>query len=557
MHSFTNYIFNKAQIFRLQRSLQLTFVLFCFISFQKGKAQCPNATPIAATTICSGAITAIALTSDLGGTTYTWTAVQTDVVGASDCSVGCGSTIADTLTAVEVYPGTVTYTVTPFTAGCPGGGLPILVNITVNPIPLAIASNSTICSGATSSVAITSDVVGTTFAWTVIQAGVSGASPGSGSLIAQTLNTTGASSGIATYNITPTAGGCVGEPINTKVTVRQLPALTLGANPQVCVGTLTANLTYSSSGGGANQYSVNYDAIAEGQGFVDVVNQVLPASPIVLVVPGGAVVGVYNAIVSVNNTINGCPGASYPITVTIRDTPTPANAGPDQTLPCGVTSANLAANAPVVGIGSWSISSGAGGSFVLATDPNTVFNGTSGITYVLTWTISNAPCPASTNDVTITLTPLDDASFNYSASSYCQTDVDPIPTITGLPGGTFSSTAGLVFVSTATGEIDLSGSTLGTYIISYTTTGPCPNIGTFSVTITLSPDATFSYTGTPYCQNGVDPFPTFPPGASAGTFSSTAGLVFVSTATGEVDLSASTVGTYTVTNTIAASGGCP
>jgi hypothetical protein len=42
----------------------------------------------------------------------------------------------------------------------------------------------------------------------------------------------------------------------------------------------------------------------------------------------------------------------------------------------------------------------------------------------------------------------------------------------------------------------------------------------------------------------------------AGTFSSTAGLVFVSTATGQVNLSASTPGTYTVTNTIAAAGGC-
>ncbi|MDP1745095.1 MAG: PKD-like domain-containing protein, partial [Bacteroidota bacterium] len=313
---------NKAQIFRLQRSLQLAFVLFFLISFQKGKAQCPVANPVAATTICSGTITAIALTSDLGGTTYTWTAVQTDVVGSGDCSTGCGSTIGDTLTAVEVFPGTVAYTVTPFTAGCPAGGTPIVINITVNPIPLAIASNSTICSGATSSVAITSDVVGATFAWTVIQAGVSGASPGAGSLISQTLNTTGPSSGIATYNIIPTADGCVGEPINTKVTIRQLPALTLGANPEVCVGTLTANLTYSSTGGSPNQYSVNFDATAEGQGFVDVVNQVLPASPIVLVVPGGAAVGVYNAVLSVNNTINGCPGASYPITVTVS-APTP------------------------------------------------------------------------------------------------------------------------------------------------------------------------------------------------------------------------------------------
>ena len=50
--------------------------------------------------------------------------------------------------------------------------------------------------------------------------------------------------------------------------------------------------------------------------------------------------------------------------------------------------------------------------------------------------------------------------------------------------------------------------------------------------------------------------PTFSGGGVAGTFSSTAGLVFVSTATGQVNLAASTPGSYTVTNTIAASGGC-
>src|SRR5207253_1535426 len=76
-----------------------------------------------------------------------------------------------------------------------------------------------------------------------------------------------------------------------------------------------------------------------------------------------------------------------------------------------------------------------------------------------------------------------------------------------------------------------------------------------NVTVTNAPDATFSYSG-PYCQSGADPLPTFNAGASAGVFSgSPAGLTFVSSSTGEVDLTATTPGTYTVTNTIAAAGG--
>ncbi|MFN2380138.1 MAG: hypothetical protein ABR519_08010, partial [Bacteroidales bacterium] len=62
--------------------------------------------------------------------------------------------------------------------------------------------------------------------------------------------------------------------------------------------------------------------------------------------------------------------------------------------------------------------------------------------------------------------------------------------------------------------------------------------------------------GSPYCPNGSNPLPQFSGGGVAGIFSSTAGLVFVSTSTGEVDLTASTPGTYTVTNTIAATGSC-
>jgi hypothetical protein len=90
-----------------------------------------------------------------------------------------------------------------------------------------------------------------------------------------------------------------------------------------------------------------------------------------------------------------------------------------------------------------------------------------------------------------------------------------------------------------------------------TTCGTTPvNSNAAVLTVNPTPVATFSYSGTPYCPNAANPSPTFSGGGVAGTFSSTAGLVFVSTATGEVNIPASTPGTYTVSNTIAASGGC-
>jgi len=63
----------------------------------------------------------------------------------------------------------------------------------------------------------------------------------------------------------------------------------------------------------------------------------------------------------------------------------------------------------------------------------------------------------------ITVVALDDASFSYSAASYCANVPDPTPSVTGLAGGTFASSAG-IYINAATGTIDLSVSTPGTIL---------------------------------------------------------------------------------------------
>ena len=96
-----------------------------------------------------------------------------------------------------------------------------------------------------------------------------------------------------------------------------------------------------------------------------------------------------------------CPQYQTTAQITISGVPTTSNAGPDQTV-CG-TGATLAANAASVGTGAWSIVSGAGGSFGNSASNTSSFTGVAGTTYTLRWTISNAPCTASTDDVVITL----------------------------------------------------------------------------------------------------------------------------------------------------------
>ena len=205
-------------------------------------------------------------------------------------------------------------------------------------------------------------------------------------------------------------------------------------------------------------------------------------------------------------------------------------------------------------------SSTAGLTINAATGAITPSSSTAG-TYTVTYTMAAAGgCAAQTATTSVTITALPVATFSYAGTPYCQNAANPSPTFSGGGvAGTFSSTAGLVFVSTATGQINLSASTPGTYTVTNTiaaASGCAVVTATSSITITALPVATFSYTGSPYCQNAANPSPTFSGGGVAGTFSSTAGLVFVSTATGQINLSASTPGTYTVTNTIAAASGC-
>lgn len=110
------------------------------------------------------------------------------------------------------------------------------------PIATATPSTLTICSGSSTSIALTSSPSGATFTWTVVQTGVSGASSGSGSSIAQVLTATGSSSGTAVYTITPSMNGCFGAPITVTVTV----------NPVSIAATVTPGTTSFCSGGTTN-----------------------------------------------------------------------------------------------------------------------------------------------------------------------------------------------------------------------------------------------------------------------------------------------------------------
>ncbi len=242
-------------------------------------------------------------------------------------------------------------------------------------------------------------------------------------------------------------------------------------------------------------------------------------------------------------------------TVTVYELPTVSDAGANQSL-CGVSTTTLAGNDPLPYSGLWSVISGAGGSFVNSVQHNTVFNGVLGVSYTLRWTISNGPC-SSYDDVIISFPVVasQPGAFTSATTQVCRGTAGYVYTVPFVSGVTYNwSYSGTGHTINGTGNsvtVDFDGTATGG-TLSVTATNACGTSPARTVNISVRV-ASFSYPGSPYCQNQADPLPVLAPAGVAGTFSSTPGLVFLDTATGQIDLSASVSGVYTVTNTVDAS----
>ena len=142
------------------------------------------------------------------------------------------------------------------------------------------------------------------------------------------------------------------------------------------------------------------------------------------------------------------------------------------------------------------------------------------------------------------------------AAVLCSSSAPGDVTFSGTTGGTYSSTSGLS-INASSGQITPSSSTPGSYTVTYTVaaSGGCAlYTATTSVMITVQPVATISYGGSPFCSSSSPGDVTFS-GTTGGTYSSTSGLS-INASSGQVTPSSSTPGSYTVTYTVVASGGC-
>ncbi len=187
--------------------------------------------------------------------------------------------------------------------------------------------------------------------------------------------------------------------------------------------------------------------------------------------------------------------------------------------------------------------------------PTGVFTPSTAGTFVITYTLSGL-C-AATDTVTLvvnpTVPPITGISY-ITPVCISGTNPTPIPVSGFTVGGVYSSTPGLS-LNTGTGVVNLAGSTPGTYTITYSYAATvCGPAGSSSTTLVITPLIVpvlgFSYNSV--CVDGVDPSPITVAGFTTGGVYSCPGLS-INPATGVIDLSSSSPGTYTVTYTVTGS----
>jgi gliding motility-associated-like protein len=347
--------------------------------------------------------TDVTYTTQAGQTNYVW--IFTGVLG-TDYSITSGGTSTDnTVTLQWLTAGAKTVTINYTNAGgctATAATSSTATTVTLLPVPTFTAQPGASACSATD-VTYTTQAGQTNYVWTftgVLGTDYSITSGGTTTDNTVTLQWLTAGAKTVTINYT-NAGGCTAAAAipSTATTVTLLPVPTFTAQPGATACSAT-DLTYTTQAGQTNYVwtftgvpGTDYTITSGGTSTDNTVTlQWLTA-------------GAKTVTINYTNT-GGCTAASSASSTPtlISLTPTIADAGIDQTgvLTCGLTTVTLSANAPVIGTGAWSIVSGAGGSFTAPSSPTSTFSGVAGTTYVLRWTISNAPCTPSTDDVTIT-----------------------------------------------------------------------------------------------------------------------------------------------------------
>jgi gliding motility-associated-like protein len=467
------------------------------------------------TTLCSGQSTTLTASGGAGAP-YQW---YTTPSGGTAFHTGA-------VYNTPALSANVTYYVSSGTGDCASSRTPVEITITPGPAAPAVGSNSPVCVGGT--INLMADFVsGATYAWT---------GPNSFSSPNQNPSLSNATLAMGgTYSLTINVGGCASSAATVNVAVQAPPSAAFSyAGTPYCVGAGSAAVTLA---GGATA-----GVFTSSSGLV-----VNPANGTVDL--SGSTPNTY----TVTNTIAAgvCPQVSSDATITINPLDNPSFS-----YPAAEYCASHANVLPTItGVNGGTFSATPAGLSISPSTGELNFGASATNSYVVTYT-TNGTCPNSANfNLAVVANPA--APSISSNSPVCEGGTIELTTPL-VVGATYAWTGPNSFSSGNQNPTIINATNLnaGTYNLSYTLNGCVSQIATLNVAVQAAASAGFSYGNTTLCATGSNGVVTLNPGATAGTFTSSAGLV-LNSSTGEIDVANSQPGNYTVTNTVAATGTCP
>ena len=366
------------------------------------------------------------------------------------------------------------------------------VTVTVIPIPSVISavSSTSLCSGQSTGITLSSNSPTATFNWTAIESGVTGASAGNGVSISQTLIATGVIQGFVNYSITANVGLCQGPATPITITVNPIPVVNASTILQpICSGS-TTSISLSSNVAGTlfnwNVLQTNVTGANNGSG--NTIAQVLTATSN----------NIGEAVYSITPLVGGCPGLSTIVRVSVNPLPI-ATANVAATTICSSQSTNIDLTSSVAGTTfSWTViqtgifgaSSGNGTSIVQVL---TTIGGIQG-TVIYTITPSINGCSGAPITAIITVNPTPEV-FGSPTATICSGESPNISLFPSSVATTFEWTVSQVNVTggqLGTGvlinDILIAAQNLGTAVYTVTpTANGCSGIP-LNVTVTVNPE---------------------------------------------------------------------
>jgi gliding motility-associated-like protein len=433
--------------------------------------------------ICSSLISA-----PLGGNTPTigtavWTQTYTDGTGTTTFSNdSSGSTIATASdTGIYIYTWTIT------NGSCP----PSTANDTINyyqpPTTATAGPMQNICASLISApLGGNAPTVGTGV-WTQTYTNGTGTTTFSNSLD-PAATATASDTGTYIYTWTITNGSCPSSMATDTVNYYQVPTTaTAGPMQNICASLISASLGGNAATVGTGVWTQIY---TNGTGTTTFSNSLDS-----LAIATASDTGTYIYTWTITN--GTCPSSTANDTVNYYQPPTMATAGPMQNLCSSLISAPLGGNAPTVGTGVWTQTSGTGTTtFSNSFDSLAIATASDTGTYIYTWTITNGSCPSSTANDTVNYYWPPTTATAGPMQSICASLISAslggnAPTVgTGVWTQTYTNGTGTTTFSNSLDSLAIAtASDTGTYIYTWTiTNGTCP---------TSSANDTVNYYATP------------------------------------------------------------